>query len=196
MRSMDKWGCLSKSKLMVKAMCGENLWKCLQTLLGYDIGQLLLTCWWPHWTLVLVLFSQFSFLWNTSIKIIKTNFSSYSHNNFKTDRIKTCQKIKTWAVLIYLLLYTYIIYRCLDIGHDVYFFWAAFAICFPVMSCRLAFHQYRFPYSMKATHLASLHAMFPSCFDFATLTIAGPSFVGGVLLLNTSFKCKFLNRNR
>ena len=58
---MDKWGCLSKSKLMVKGMCGENLWKCLQTLLGYDIGQLLLTCWWPHWTLVLVLFSQFSF---------------------------------------------------------------------------------------------------------------------------------------
>ena len=70
------------------------------------------------------------------------------------------------------------------------------AICFPVMSCRLAFHLYRFPYSMKATHLASLHAMFPSCFDFATLTIAGPSFVGGVLLLNTSFKCKFFNRNR
>ena len=76
------------------------------------------------------------------------------------------------------------------------FFSAAFAICFPVMSCRLAFHQYRFPYSMKATHLASLHAMFPSCFDFATLTIAGPSFGGGVLLLNTSFKCKFFNRNR
>ena len=76
-------------------------------------------------------------------------------------------------------------------GHRTWcsFFSAAFAICFPVMSCRLAFHQYRFPYSMKATHLASLHAMFPSCFDFATLTIAGPSFVGGgcycwTLLLN------------
>jgi hypothetical protein len=109
MRSMDKWCCLSKSKLMVKGMCGENLWKCLQTLLGYDIGQLLLTCWWPHWTLVLVLFSQFSFLWNTSIKIIKTNFSSYSHNNFKTDRIKTCQRIRMWAVLIYLLyIYKYV----------------------------------------------------------------------------------------
>ena len=53
---------------------------------------------------------------------------------------------------------------------------------FPVMSCTLAFHQYRFQYSMKATHLASLHAMFPSCFDFATLTIAGPSLSGGVLL--------------
>ena len=77
-------------------------------------------------------------------------------------------------------------------GHRTWcsFFSAAFAICFPVMSCRLAFHQYRFPYSMKATHLASLHAMFPSCFDFATLTIAGPSFVGGcycwTLLLNVS----------
>ena len=62
------------------------------------------------------------------------------------------------------------------------------AICFPVMSCTLAFHQYQFPYSMKATHLASLHAMFPSCFDFATLTIASPSFAGGVLLLNSFFK--------
>ena len=61
------------------------------------------------------------------------------------------------------------------------------AICFPVMSCMLAFHQYRFPYSMKATHLASLHAMFPSCFDFVTLTIAGPSFAGGVLWLNSFF---------
>ena len=53
------------------------------------------------------------------------------------------------------------------------------AICFPVMSCTLAFHQYRFQYSMKATLLASLHAMFPSCFDFATLNIAGPSLSGG-----------------
>ena len=75
------------------------------------------------------------------------------------------------------------------------------AICFPVMSCTLAFHQYRFQYSMKATLLASLHAMFPSCFDFATLTIAGPSFAGGVLWLNSWFcyktnKCKLFNCNR
>ena len=80
---------------------------------------------------------------------------------------------------------------------------------FPVMSCTLAFHQYRFQYSMKATHLASLHAMFPSCFDFATLTIAGPSLSGGVLLpllllkfveqffsFFKDFKCKFFNCNR
>ena len=83
------------------------------------------------------------------------------------------------------------------------------AICFPVKSCTLAFHQYRFQYSMKATLLASLHAMFPSCFDFATLTIAGPSLAGGVLLpllllkfveqffsFLTDFKCKFFNCNR
>ena len=61
------------------------------------------------------------------------------------------------------------------------------AICFPVKSCTLAFHQYRFQYSMKATLLASLHAMFPSCFDFATLTIAGPSLCRGVLWLNRFF---------
>ena len=74
------------------------------------------------------------------------------------------------------------------------------AICFPVKSCTLAFHQYRFQYSMKATLLASLHAMFPSCFDFATLTIAGPSLCRGGALAEqyffNNFKCKFFNCNR
>ena len=56
-------------------------------------------------------------------------------------------------------------------------------------SLALAFHQYRFQYSMKATLLASLHAMFPSCFDFATLTIAGPSLCrGGALAEQFFFK--------
>ena len=85
--------------------------------------------------------------------------------------------------------------RCLDIGHDVYFFEQHLRFVFLSCLARLLFTNTD-SHSMKATYLASLHAMFPSCFDFATLTIAGPSFVGGVLLLNTSFKCKFFNCNR
>ena len=112
MRSMDKWGCLNKSKLMVKGMCGGNLWKCLQTLLGYDIGQLLFTCWWPHWTLVLVLFSQFSFFethQSKSSKQISAPTVTIISRQTESKHVKKSERERFWYIYYtYINLYKYV----------------------------------------------------------------------------------------